>query len=181
MATATQQQVRRAIEQSNATGTAAEVLATITAPSVEKTNSELLTLRTVAVTYGPVVAATAAGVLKAAGQLNPLCDGIYISVCSTGINFADPLTQAMIDQIFTGEHADVGTALKALGRWLESPLEVAGKQRGLTTDEATVQAVLNEQATLAKWRPFVVDVENGLATGTITSWADVIALAEARL
>ena len=35
MAAATQEQVRRAIERSNATGTAAEVLATITALSVQ--------------------------------------------------------------------------------------------------------------------------------------------------
>lgn len=148
MAAATQEQVRRAIERSNATGTAAEVLATITSLSVERSNSELQTSRGVTLALGVESAAYALGGLKAAGASNPLFDSIYIAVSTTGVDFSNPVTQAMID-VLTGAgawSADIGASLKSLGVWQESPLEYYGGERGITTDEATVQTVLDEIA-----------------------------------
>ena len=148
MASATQEQVRRAIERSNASGTAVEVLTTITAMSVERTNTELQTSRGLTLVLGPEATATALGGLKLAGDANPLLDSIYIAVSTTGLDFANPVTQQMIDQLIGAGvfSTDLGALLKGLGRWQESPLERSGGERELTTDEATVQAVLDEIA-----------------------------------
>ena len=147
MATATQAQVRRAIEQSGATGAAAEVLTTITDESIEKTNPELQTSRGLAIALGLQDAATAIGGLKAASAENPLLDSMYVALSSTGLDFSHSMVRDMIDQltgvVFTSELAG---KLKSLGVWHVSPLEVAAGARGATTDEQTVQSVLDEVA-----------------------------------
>lgn len=174
MANASIDHVKAAIRASGATGNAAEVLASITAKTVERTNSELQTSRGLTLVLGPEATATALGGLKTAGQANPLLDSIYIAVSTTGLDFANPVTQQMIDQLIGAGvfSAELGAALKVLGRWQESPLEVAASQRGVTTDENTVQAVLDEiaeESSQSELRQKVTNAYNSVAAKVDTS------------
>ena len=169
MTAATQPQVRRAIEQSNASGTAAEVLEAITALSVERSNSDLQTSRALTIAIGPEAAATALGGLKAAAATNPLFDSMYIALSSTGLDFAYPMVQQMIDTLTASGawSSDLGALLKALGIWSESPLEHHNATRGLTTDEATVQEVLDTIA--SEQEPQVYDHRQALLSIVLQS------------
>lgn len=178
MAAATQAQVRRAIEQSGATGTAAEVLATITDESIAKsTEDQLWSFGGFAEVLGLELVSAFDQKLQELGY-----EWVRLLLGSGKVQPAGDLFQGQVTALVAAGHLspEHGDLLKGVGRWMESPLEVAAGQRGVTTDEATVQAALDSLAAVAKWRPFVADIENGLATGTIQTWADVIALAEAR-
>lgn len=122
----------------------AGLLAALNAQDRQRENHELQTINAIVLALGAQAAAVTVGVLKAAAAANPLLDAVYIKLCSTGVDLADPLTQAMIAQIFTGEYADLGAAVAALGVWQES---TAQQQFGR---EVTAEEVTEALAILAR-------------------------------
>lgn len=146
MAAATQEQVRLAIERSNASGTAAEVLAIITAKSIEETDSTPVTASTLETRIDPQMAIAMIEKFGAVKGSSARLEAQFYQFATVGLDMSaqprrDAIDQLVLAGVFT---ADEGAALKGLGRWQESPLEAYGGERGLTTDEATVQSVLDE-------------------------------------
>ena len=144
MASATQDQVRRAIERSNATGTAAEVLATITALSIPKsTGEQLWSFGGFAEVLGFELVSAFDAKLQELGY-----EWVRLLLGSGKVQPAGDLFQGQVTALVEAGHLapEHGELLKRVGRWQESPLEHHNATRGLTTDEQTVQAVLDEVA-----------------------------------
>ena len=144
MASATQDQVRRAIERSNATGTAAEVLATITALSIPKsTGEQLWSFGGFAEVLGFELVSEFDAKLQELGY-----EWVRLLLGSGKVQPAGDLFQGQVTALVEAGHLapEHGELLKRVGRWQESPLEHHNGTRGLTTDEATVQTVLDALA-----------------------------------
>ena len=144
MASATQDQVRRAIERSNATGTAAEVLATITALSIPKsTGEQLWSFGGFAEVLGFELVSAFDAKLQELGY-----EWVRLLLGSGKVQPAGDLFQGQVTALVEAGHLapEHGELLKRVGRWQESPLEHHNATRGLTTDEATVQTVLDALA-----------------------------------
>lgn len=152
MATATTDQVRRAIEASSATGTAAEVLATITDPTIAKsTGDQLWSFGGFAEVLGFELVTAFDAKLQELGY-----EWVRLLLGSGKVQPAGELFQGQVTTLVDQGHLSPGHGelLKSVGRWSVSPLEdVVG--RGATTDEATVQSVLDQIAVDAE--PVVYD------------------------
>lgn len=150
MTAATQQHVRDAIRSTGATGTAAEVLAIITAQSIEKTDSTPVTASTLETRIDPQMAIAMIEKFGAVKGSSARLEAQFYQFATVGLDMSaqprrDAIDQLVLAGVFT---ADEGAALKGIGRWQVSPLEeIAG--RGTTTDEATVQQVLDHLAAAA--------------------------------
>ena len=137
----------------------------------ERTNHELQTTLAIVVRHGAEFAATALGVLKAASAVNPLLDGIYIKLCSTGIDFADPLTQGMIDVVFTGDFAAMAAPLKQMGVWQESLADQLFPQTDIDAAFVELTLVLYERRKLERLASArYSDVIAMIGAGEITTW-----------
>ncbi len=180
---ATLQEVAHAIERTGASGTAAEVLATVTAASIEKTDStrkhysDVSTMLNRLNLNGDTIVDAIREDLQTNGP-KWICDQLG----GVGIDFSHAQLQAKLGEMRSQNRIapELVALLQSMGRWHESPLEYYAGERGVTTDADMVQRAMDYQSALAKWRPFVADVENGLATGAIETWEDIVALAEAR-
>lgn len=110
------------------TATDADIFAALSAPSLQTTDHTLYTFRQLIQIIGPDMTSAVLGKLKAAAASNPLLDATYLAVCSSGIDFADPVTQEQVDALVTASvfTAEEGTALKAVGVQARSSLEANG-------------------------------------------------------
>jgi len=183
MATATQAHVRQAIEQSGATGTAAEVLQAITSKTVSKSDSSRKVYSDVAVLLDAIG-------LPGNSIVDAIRDELLVNgpkwVCDqlggSGLDFSHARMQSQIDTMLAANRLtpQLAAVLKGIGQWSESPLEHFAGQRGLTTTEEDVAAAIQYLTMRSKIDPFVIDLRNGVETGAIATWDDVVALAQAR-
>lgn len=147
--------------------------------TLTRTNSELQTSAAIALALPMEQAAAAMGVFDAAGQQNPLLKAMYFKLCSTGLNFADPLVQATIDAVFTGDYAALAAPLKAMGITPISPMEQQFKGFAGDVTQEQVEAAV---AVIAKRRLHrTIDARRDAAVaavnaGTATTWAEVAAI-----
>lgn len=147
MPAANQSQVRLAIDRSGISGTAAEVLQTITSKTISRIDSDrkhysdVSTLLTRAGLPGDAIVDGIRADLLTNGPAW-ICDQLG----GIGIDFSHDQLQFKLDEMQTAGRitSQLASILKEIGCWSESPLEYHNNIRGLTTDEATVQAVLDE-------------------------------------
>jgi len=172
---ATQDQVRSAINSSGATGTASEVLNVITNKTIIKTDSTRKAYSDVAVLLdslgqnGNMIVDTIRDDLLANGP-KWVCDQLG----GSGIDFSHDRLQLQIDTLVSDNRLtpQLAAILKGIGVWYESPLEIAANQRGITTDETTVQLVLDTIA--SEQEPQVYDHRQALFSLVIQPNGSVI-------
>jgi len=94
-----------------------DAVAALNVKNIPREDHSLYTFRELTNRYGTTFAATALGGLKAAAASNPLLDAAYQAIATTGLDFANPITQGMIDQLQAAGAWDSITAsqLKAIG------------------------------------------------------------------
>ena len=144
MANASIDHVKAAIRASGATGNAAEVLATITALSIPKsTGEQLWSFGGFAEVLGFELVSAFDAKLQELGY-----EWVRLLLGSGKVQPAGDLFQGQVTALVEAGHLapEHGELLKRVGRWQESPLEHANGERGLTTDELTVETVLDEIA-----------------------------------
>ena len=92
-----------------------ELLDHLNAPSIEVRNETLQTNRAILSAIGPQAYELVSATLKAAAAASNLLDDFRTTLITTGVNFADPVTQGMISQLSPAWPTDVTAALRALG------------------------------------------------------------------
>lgn len=110
-------------------------------PSVEKRFTERQNFASITSDHGQDFSRAVLGKLKSVMDADPLLEAAYYAIAGgEGINFADPITQAMISELTAAKvfTAEQGKALAELGIWLVSPAEDVGLG---TVSEADVQGV----------------------------------------
>lgn len=156
-------------------GDTAGILEAVNSKSIQRTSSELQTVRSIIVRYGMVFSSRVIAGFKTAAASNPLLDAMLITLSSTGLNFSDALTQQTIDDladagVFSEPDAEL---LRKLGVWQES---IADQQLGR---EATEQDVLDA---VSEWKKLVLSrylasrstvAAAAIANGTATSENEV--------
>lgn len=117
---------------------AAEAAGLLNAKTVRVENAELVSTRGLLQVLGPDALRTALSLLEQAGQADPLLRSFAQTIATTGISFADPVTQAMLDALGqAGWPAELVAALKAVGVRHVSPAEqVLGEGYVVTEQEA---------------------------------------------
>lgn len=108
------------------------------------------------------------GTLAAIGEQDPLVKDFHQMLNSTGLPFADPMTQAMLDQIGAVAQwpAPLIAQLKEIGIKTESP---AQKHLGGAVTEQECQAAWMADYLLAVLRDRHANARLGLQAGTITT------------
>jgi hypothetical protein len=140
-------------------------VARMNAPTIPHINARLQDTKSILQILGPTDTAKALGGLKAAAATNPLLDSIFTTISTIGINFADPITQGMIDQLVGAGalSADLGAKCKALGVTYTALCDAYG---GLCTTQNVTDAI----ALLAQ-EPLHAEVQRrvGVVSGLISS------------
>ncbi len=117
-----------------------EIVATLNAKTIRKTDSTKVTYAVLADKFGSEVVAQFDAKLQQIGF-----EWARLTLAGAGIDFSNEQTQAVIDGFVAANIVDpaTGAALKALGVWHVSPCEDAGLP---PATEADVQAALDEIA-----------------------------------
>lgn len=96
-------------------GTDQELLDHLNDPSIEVKNEVLQTNRAILQAIGPEAYELVSATLKAAAASSNLLDDFRTTLITTGVNFADPITQLMITQLSGAWPAGLTAQLRALG------------------------------------------------------------------
>lgn len=161
-------------ELANANDTAG-LVAAINQKNIQRTNHEFQTMKAIADLYGAEFTATALGALKAAGASNPLLEATYFALCSTGIDFANPLVQGTIDQLVLGGvwTEEMGATLKEMGIWNVCLAEVHLGQDAVTEDEVIeALAVFSRRTVISQVADRYNQIVTALENGTISTFAE---------
>lgn len=156
----------------------AEAAAMVNAKTVDRYNDTLITSRTLIVQLGLADAQQSLSALAVAAGSNALLDSMRITLCSTGIDFSNSITQSVIDQLYESQliSSDLAMRLKRLGRWTE-PVTIEWLGRAATEqDVSECRAQMLKSSLLDVARVRVGRVTAGIATGEITSESQIISV-----
>lgn len=103
------------------------VIDKLSTPSIVRNNDTAWTLGMIGTQLGLETAGLIAGVMQAAGAVNPLVNSAYIAISTVGLQLSSDDRQIMIETIGSsgGLSAEQVAAIKRLGRVVTSPLENA--------------------------------------------------------
>ena len=156
----------------------ADATALVNSQQVNRICNDLLTTRSLIINLGVDDATTALNALAQAASSNPMLDAMRITLCSTGIDFSNQLSQSVIDQLATTQliTQELASKLKRLGRWTE-PISIQFMGREVTGEDVrTCRDQMHKSALLEAARVRIGRVTAGIATGEINSEAEMVSV-----
>ena len=157
--------------------TDAEIVALLNAASVERTDDQLWTWGGLNDRFDPTMVGTIAEVLAAM----PGTKAMQFQLINPGVDFSLDKTQEVLDGLrAVPQLAPYIDALKAIGRWSESPWQAAGNSGDVTIEqvaesrtvlEAESQRTATEQRATTVWNEIV-----NPAVSEGKTWAEIIGL-----
>lgn len=122
-------------------GTAQELANHLNAKTIEVKDETFYTSRQLVNVIGPDHYRVVSATINQASQLDPLLADLFTTLKTTGISFADPLTQEMIDQlsVMANWPGEIATLMKEMGIKFYS---IAEKELGQDVTELMAEELL---------------------------------------
>lgn len=159
----------------------AGVVAAMNAKTIEHKDSTPQTSRAIVVKFGLEQSALALGTFEAAGASNRAMYAMYLALNAGGLDFSDPILQAVIDQLASaGSWPDsLRDGLKEMGICYVLPAKQHLGIDSISTGDVVKARVY--QTIFLRARRGLAALDIGINAGTISNWTSALALIDGTL